>query len=215
MEPAMPPARSSRRRTVLHAALLVPLPCLGPLLIHGGRRDEGLAEMRRAVEASPAWAITHSWYAIGLRQCDDAPGALAESLKAAELDLRNLDDQYLAAWEVQLAGRAAESLPFIERIATLQPDKDLTGFLRAYALQRNGRWSAAEAACRDFLARHPTHAGSWFNLGCGLAEAGRKDEARAAFEETLRQEPGHAAAAAWIEALAGSAPAPSGSGGSP
>ncbi len=174
---------------------------LGLLQIWRGRQAEGLAEVRRAVDSVPDWAIAHYWYAEALRQVGDTAGATEESRIAADLDPRNLDYQYRAALELQRAGRTEESLPFIERVADSHPDRELTGFLLGFALQSVGRWSEAEASYRAFLSRQPAHAGAWFNLGFGLKEESRDDEARAAFEETLRLEPGHSAARYWLDAL--------------
>lgn len=61
--------------------------------------------------------------------------------------------------------------------------------------RRRGDLSGAETMLRALAADHPEEPAVWNNLGMVLVEQGRRDEARACFEEALRRNPNHAAAA--------------------
>ncbi len=97
----------------------------------------------------------------------------------------------VAAWPLgsgvgSFAGPA--TVWFLERRLPASPDRDL---LLALAQQQSGENEAAERLYRGL----PQFAESWNNLGVILKEAGKEQEARQAFEQALRLDPGLAEAA--------------------
>lgn len=109
--------------------------------------------------------------------------ARAELRRAAEIDRRNLADQYRAARALQIAGDAGASLVYIERLTGIDPDYRDTQFLLGWALQSAGRAKPAIAAYRRFLGANPDHAQARFNLGFALKETG---DCRAAVAQFVR-----------------------------
>jgi arylsulfatase A-like enzyme len=162
---------------------------LGILYLGVGRRAEGLAHARRAAEIAPGWAIARHWLGEAYRRTGDLAAARAESRIAADLDPRNLEYQYRAAYDLYEQGELEAMLPYLARVAERDPGYRLTLFLQGFALQQLGRWPEAEARYRRFLELQPDYAQAWFNLAHGLMSAGRCDEAIGGFEEARRLDP--------------------------
>ncbi|NIR59049.1 MAG: tetratricopeptide repeat protein, partial [Gammaproteobacteria bacterium] len=109
---------------------------------------------------------------------------------AADLEPRNVQYQYQAAFDLQATGRVRESLPYLQRVTAKYPDHRDALFLEGYALQTAGDWTNAEARYRRFLAANADHVQARFNLAHGLMEAGAHDEAIEQFLDVLRRDPG-------------------------
>ena len=172
---------------------------LGLLQMRQGRVGEGLATVRKAVEAAPDLAVSHHWMAEAYRQAGHLPQAREESRRAADLDPRNVEYQYKAAFDLYTAGRLADSLPYLERVREAVPGYQKSLFLEGFALQQLGRWAEAEPLYRRHLEQYPDSAQVWFNLGHGLAAAEGCEAALPMFERCLELQPGHGAAAHWVE----------------
>jgi len=81
-----------------------------------------------------------------------------------------------------------ETSRFLDRSLPATPERDL---LRAFSYQQSGENKMAEPLYRSL----PNFAESWNNLGVILKTAGKKQEARQAFERALRLDPSLAEAA--------------------
>ena len=150
-------------------------------------------------QAQLALAQAHDRLARAERRAGNVEAALAAALRAAELDPRNPEHQYLAAFELQQAGRLVDSLVPLGRLAELRPGFRDAFYLEGWARQRLGQWDLAEAAYRAQLERDPDHVPSRYNLGYGLQQAGRREEAVEAFEAVLALEADHAGARYWLD----------------
>lgn len=99
------------------------------------------------------------------------------------------------AWVAALVAAAAASLVQIHTwndevrlwaaAARAYPESPLTAYGEADALRFAGRWADAEAGYRRALALDPDHEDAAVNLGIVLAEQGRTDEARTAWQGVI------------------------------
>ena len=98
-------------------------------------------------------------------------------------------------------GKVAEAVPYLEHARRLKPDD--AGLANEMALAYVGvdRFDAAIAAWRDAVRIDPRQEQTWFALGMALAATGRVPEARQAFTEVLRLNPGRTDAATALSRL--------------
>lgn len=171
---------------------------LGLLHVRQGRGEEGLAYLRRAVAMVPDWAMVHYHLSKAYAMLERPRAALAELRIAADLDPRNVEYQYEAAYELQQVGDVVGSLPYLEQLERMTDGYRLSAFLHGYALQEQGRWPEAEAKYRVFLERHSDHFQARFNLAYGLMKEGRHREAISEFHEVLRIDSDYASAHHWL-----------------
>ena len=117
---------------------------------------------------------------------------------SADFDLSNVEYQYQTALSLQKKGNEAASLPYLARIATLEPGYRDSLFLEGWAYQKLGRWPEAERTYLSALNHNPRHLQTRFNLAYGLMNEGRHREAISEFEEVLRINPGFGSAHHWL-----------------
>ena len=172
---------------------------LGMLQMIHGKTAEGLATVKQAVEVAPEWALSHHWMGVAYRQAGDLLAGHEASRRAADLDPRNVEYQYQAAFDLYSIGELADSLSYLERIHAVIPSYKESLFLEGFALQQLGRWAEGEPLYRRYLEQNPGNAQVWFNLGYGLANAGDCGAALPNFEKCLELEPTHQAASYWAE----------------
>lgn len=164
---------------------------LGLLQIRQGNPEEGLKQVRQAVQLAPDWAITHYWLARTLSMLGRTKEAAQESLKAAELDPRNLEHLHQAALDAQAAGLYAESLQVLQKLHAQRASYKQSLFLQGFALQMLHRNEEALDSYRSFLREHPDHVQVRFNLAYALMKTSRFEEAAKEFERTLELDPGY------------------------
>jgi tetratricopeptide (TPR) repeat protein len=161
----------------------------GLLLIHLGKRADGLAQVREGVRLAPTWAQSHYWLAMAYQQLA-MPGPAADAaLTAHRLEPNNLQYAYEAALQAQKAGRLADSLPPVRVVVARDERYELARFLEGFALQQTGAVDEAIASYRRFLAFRPDYMQAHFNLGYALMTRGRCAEAIPEFARTLELKP--------------------------
>jgi spermidine synthase len=80
-------------------------------------------------------------------------------------------------------------LPVVSRMRALAPTADATRYYAASLLFMEGRTEQAIGEARALVTGNPTHARGYNLLGAALATLGRRDEAREAFQASLRVDP--------------------------
>lgn len=158
------------------------------LYIRQGRDDDALVLAHRAVRSTPDWGFAHFWLAETYRALDRRAEAAEASTRAAELDPKNVEYQYVAALDLQELADYAGSLPYLQRVAGRVPGYKRSRFHEARALSKLERWDEAEPRYRSYLESRPDDAEAWFELGGGLFEAQRWDEAAEAFQRVLQSD---------------------------
>lgn len=159
-------------------------------LAHEDRFAEGLAYLQRSVELGPTVARPHAYLAMAYRKMGKEAEALAEILKAADLEPDNPELQYQAARDLQWSGNHLASLDRLERLTKIYPEGYKNAhFFKGVALQQLGRWPEAENSYQAQLKQYPQDAVTRFNLGVGLLQAGRHQQAIAALQRSLKADP--------------------------
>ncbi|MFC1578519.1 tetratricopeptide repeat protein [Thermodesulfobacteriota bacterium] len=110
----------------------------------------------------------------------------------------SIESQYETALSLQRKGDMAASLPYLARIATLEPGYRNSLSLEGWAYQKLGRWPEAERTYLAALKHNPRHVQTRFNLAYGLMKQNRYREAINEFEEVLRIRPGYGSAHHWL-----------------
>ena len=167
---------------------------LGMLHIRMGKKEEGLQRLRRMVKLNPNRASAHYWLSAGLNSTGQKDEALKEIVLAADSDTRSLWYQYAAARALQNAGKRAESIPYFERIISLNPDYEQTEFWLGFSYQKTGQSQKAIDMYNRFLQSHPNHAQSHFNLAHELKSVKDYNTAVVHFKKTLELKPSYRAA---------------------
>jgi serine protease Do len=94
-----------------------------------------------------------------------------------------------------------KALPYWQVPANAQPR-----FLQAAVLKRESRWNDLATLAREWLRHAVDDAEPWHLLGLALAQQGRAEQARYAFECSLHLSPSHAAVRSSLDALRVAAP---------
>jgi tetratricopeptide (TPR) repeat protein len=162
---------------------------LGLLQIDTLAVDAGLARIQAAVEFNRE--LPQSWYWLaranfGQQRWADAAVA---AVQAATRQPGALDYQYTAGRYLQFADRVAESIPFLRRVAAIDPDYSDTRYLLGYALQTVGQRAAAIALYEEFVAQRADHDRAFFNLGLARMQDADWGRAIAAFTACLASNP--------------------------
>ena len=162
---------------------------LGMRRLDSGRIEDGLADLRKAVQIEPKRALPHYWLAEGNRRLGRRKAALAAARRAADLQPSNAEYQYQAAKDLLDVGDAEAALGYLERLSKRAPEYRKALYLEGSALETLGRWRDAEARYRRFIELRPKHAGARFSLARGLAKEGRYSEAVGEAEQALQADP--------------------------
>lgn len=94
----------------------------------------------------------------------------------------------MAAWQA-LLGRPDRALAILERLLRADPQAVAARTSRAHLLAQAGRWQESRDEYQACLARDPTHAATWFNLGFVNERLGASLPAAAAFEHATLLDP--------------------------
>ncbi len=171
---------------------------LGMLYLGLDRREEGMAEVQKAVSLAPNRGITHYYLSKAYRYLEKPAAAYAESRRAADLDPRNVEYQYQSALDSQHRNDYEAVLTYLARIKAVLPEYRFMGFMEGLALQKSGRWEEAESSYRKFVEHRPNYARAWFNLGYVLLELEHYQKAIEAFAKFLSLSPDNGKAHHWI-----------------
>jgi tetratricopeptide (TPR) repeat protein len=170
---------------------------LGLLEMDGGRTDEGLALVQRAVALAPEWADTHFWFARALALADRWDEAVPEARLAVELAGPGATLVDTAAGIMATAARRAydegddvRALAHLEALHEFTLAHDDSRFLEGWIHQRAGRPGPAFASYRLQLEHAPDHVQARFNLAHGLMTSGEPEAAIPHFERVLEEAPG-------------------------
>jgi eukaryotic-like serine/threonine-protein kinase len=158
------------------------------MLSYGGRQDEALVAVERALLINPEHSQLLNVKGNILTRKGDFAGAAAVLEKAHARDPRQatvLDNLGYALFQLK---RFKEAASTYGRAAELDPE-DWDAFEgRALSLMELGRFDEAEKDMGRVVAGRPT-ADSYSNRGAVRSRAGRYDDAMADFREALRLDP--------------------------
>jgi tetratricopeptide (TPR) repeat protein len=188
------------------AALLAPddpamLHELGAACLFAQRLPEAVGWLRRSIEIEPTVARVHFELGLALAQAGSEDSALAALRTATALDPKLAEAHGQAGDILRRKNRLQDAATSYEQAFDASPDSVYGLLCKGKALAAQSRGSEAEAYLREAIARaqadssaEPWRVEAELVLGHLLLEAGRFDEAGAAFERSIELAPWQATA---------------------
>ena len=214
-EEALVQAREALRRDTANAGYRY---LVGSLLLQTGDPEAALEPLQAVAEAQPQHAAAQ--YALGqalsrLGRTSEAERhlTLADSARALEADVERWTALVAAgpdeparwatlAHALRRAGRPGEAARAYTSALSLDPEHLAIRNQLADLLLEMGDAASAEGHYRALLQRQSASPEAWLGLGVALAQQGRLEEARQAWQTVLRHAPDHAEARAYLDRLA-------------
>jgi adenylate cyclase len=162
---------------------------------YGWRNDEGTLDRalelaRRGVALDDGLPLAHmflGWIHLWRKEHDQA---IAEAKRGLALDPNSAEGHARLGHTLDMAGRAAEGIPFIETAMRLDPHYPfLYIFWLGHAFQSMERYGDAVVAYRRTISRNPEFVGAHHHLAAVYAQLGRIEEAKAEAAQAVRTDP--------------------------
>lgn len=134
---------------------------------------------RRAIELDPDYAFSHHWYALFLSAMERHEEALAQELRARELEPLSLIINKNVGTILFYAGRVDEALAEYRKALELEPTFARTHYYYGLALEARGELEQAVGELRIAVSSDPTNTVLRASLGHALGLAGEVREAEA------------------------------------
>ena len=164
---------------------------LGMCLFQAGRRDEGMAALRRSVTLSPSNDIF--WLNMGMvlmqsNEHGEAEASLRRALSAGPDS--PAAHNYLGVVLLR-TGRYGEAVLSFERALALNPEDDTIHNNFGYARLEHGEVEAAHAYFRRAIEINPNNAMAHNNLGNALRALGDMAESMTSYQRAVEIDPGN------------------------
>jgi tetratricopeptide (TPR) repeat protein len=165
---------------------------LGAALLLTSRFAESIPYLTRAASLRPAFPGTHYSLGLALQETGDDAGAIAAYGRAVAL-APGIADAHARMGDLFMRfGRHYQAVAAYERAAAAVPGSPIASLCKAKALRAADHEGDVEPLLRDAILREPNSAEAHLLLGNVLSDAGRFDEAVAAFERSLAISPAQA-----------------------
>ncbi len=163
---------------------------LGVCLFREGRRDEGLAQLRRSVALAPSNDVF--WVNLGmlLIQSNLLEEAVASLRRAVAARPDSSQAHNFLGVALQNAGRYPEAVASFERALELNSADDTVHNNFGYALLQHGEVEAASARFRRAIEINPDNAMAHNNLGNALRALGDPAGSLASYRRAVQVDPG-------------------------
>ncbi|HEY1495358.1 MAG TPA: tetratricopeptide repeat protein [Candidatus Solibacter sp.] len=155
-------------------------------LVKSGRREDAIAEWRKALTLAPAETTVHFNLANALFDTGKTDEAIAEYGKALELSPEHVEAHNNLGNALVRKGRPEEAMAQFEATLQLDPDHANAHANLGAALAQRGRLPQGIAHLEKALELDPGHAQAHSNLGIALAMSGRLDDGIRHVEESAR-----------------------------
>lgn len=142
--------------------------------------EEADRAFRRAIELDPEYAFSHHWYALFLSAMGRHDEAVAEELRAREMEPLSLIINKNVGTILFYAGRLDEALTEYRKALELEPTFTRTHYYYGLALEATGELEEALNEFRIAVDSDPTNTVLRASLGHALGLAGEVREAEAA-----------------------------------
>ena len=162
---------------------------LGNILAQKGEIDEGISDLRKAVEISPDYA--GGYFNLGgiLALKGDTDEAIANFRKALELTPNDADTHHQLGRALAKKGLFDEATSHLQRARELAPGNPKIRIDLGNVLVQQGRLDEAIAEFKELLDLVPRSADAHNDLGVALAQEERFSEAVAQFQEAVQLRP--------------------------
>ncbi len=167
---------------------------LGAALADAGRRDEAIAEDRRAYELNPNYGPTLANLGIALTESGQPTEALPYVARAVQVDPKNAQTHLNLGVTLDLLHRPTEALPRYAEAVRLNPLLPAAQNDYGDALSRAGRLDEGIAHLQEALRLDPGYADATLNYAAALVRVGRITDAKIEFATGLPLRPNDASA---------------------
>jgi tetratricopeptide (TPR) repeat protein len=164
---------------------------LGRALVETGRPEEGIAAFRRSLELAPGQSVAHANVGIALSKLGRRDEAIAEFRESLDLNPFSAEVHYHLGNELAAAGRRDEAAAAFEEAIRVEPKYVEPRVHLGNLCNERGDWAKAVEWYEKALAIDAKHVTALYNLAGSLGNLGRLDEAIAALERLLEENPGH------------------------
>jgi protein O-mannosyl-transferase len=178
------------------------LNALGCVYLQQGRLDDAAKALRAAIDLKPTWSDPHFNYGRVLRTQGGDEQALSEFRAAVRVGPLNAAARLNLAEELAARGQDAEAEAQYRKSIELQPTLHAQQKLAALLIKSAHDNEAADML-RKIVAEYPFDSESHVTLGALLEKAGRVEEARKEYQDTLRTDPANVHAKEGLQRLAG------------
>ncbi len=162
---------------------------LGNALAKKGRKDDAIAQYRKALEINPAYKVAHMNLGIALFDEGEKEAAIAQYQAALNLDPDYAEARYNLGVDLSAEGRKAEAIVQYHKALEINPDYTEAGYNMGNALLQIGNVEEAIAEYRKILQITPEDARILNNLGIALSIKGEQESAMAQFRKALSAKP--------------------------
>lgn len=167
--------------------LMIARQFLGDQLRELGRPEEALAHLQAAVQQNPYALRSYNalgWAYLALGRPADAE---AQARVALKLEPRYSAARYLLGFALAAQGSTVEAIETLKAAEASSPEQGMVNTLAAYA--RPSDYAPTIAFLEGLRGQQPDFAYNYNELGNVYRQAGRIDEAIAAYQEALRRDP--------------------------
>jgi len=175
----MPKARAAAEKALaLDDSLSDAHAALGQVLvIYEWKREEGMRELRRAIELNPNDQNATHWYALALAGLGRFEEALAQMQRAREIDPLAVIVRANVGFILYRARRYEEAVRHLRETVAIEPANVMSRFRLGMALEASGR---LDEALEEFRAMNPSAEDplAFAAIARVLALLGRRDDAR-------------------------------------
>jgi serine/threonine-protein kinase len=152
-------------------------------LFHEWDFEAAERDFQRALDLNPNYATARHWYAFCLAVTGRTEEALGEIRQARRIDPVSLLINANVGWILYLSRQYEAALREVERTLELDPGFGVARIYRGLILEQLGRPKEAVEEFRSLLAQSGESIALNGALGCALARAGNKAEARKILSE--------------------------------
>jgi tetratricopeptide (TPR) repeat protein len=175
----MPKARAAAEKALaLDDSLSEAHAALGQVLfIYESKREEGMRELRRAMELNPNDQSANHWYAMALAGIGRFDESLQQIQRARDIDPLALMVHANVGFILYRAGRVQEAVEHLRKTVAIEPGFVMGRYRLGLACEANGLW---EEALENFHAMRPSAEDplAFTAIARTLALMGRREEAR-------------------------------------
>ncbi len=166
------------------------LQLLGALALQGGRIEEGVDLLSKALAVNPKQSAVHSNLAYALNALHRFDEALASANRALALQPQFPDALNNRGNAQAGLDQPLDALASFDRAIALAADFAQAWNNRACVLRDLGRPADALASCDRALALQPGYAEAWSNRGNALSDMNEPHEAERSYQRALELAPG-------------------------
>jgi TolB-like protein/Flp pilus assembly protein TadD len=142
-------------------------------------------EFKHAIKLNPGYWVAHSWYGLLLAGLGRREEAIAEVLRAEELEPLMPAATYIAAWIFCLARQYDQAIDRCRKALEIEPNFGFVHYWLGLAHEQKGRYKEAIAEFKKAVHLLQSTAFTVAALGHAQAAAGNREEAQTVLRELI------------------------------